>query len=222
MYNAIIFDLDDTLYKEIDYVMSGFTAVSTFVAEKTIQNHNLLLKDLILNYNANLNPFLSLIDKYSLDITIKEMKNIYRSHIPIIQMDINTKNILTILKGRNELRGLMTDGRAIQQRNKIKSLGLEQYFNDILISGEFGSEKPNIANYSYFMNNENNLNTKYFYVGDNPKKDFKTANELGWITICLRDNGQNIHNQNFLLKKEYLPMHIIDNIDDLLAIIDEE
>ncbi len=222
MHNAIIFDLDDTLYKEIDYVMSGFTAVSTFVAEKTIQNHNLLLKDLILNYNANLNPFLSLIDKYSLDITIKEMKNIYRSHIPTIQMDINTKNILTILKERNELRGLMTDGRAIQQRNKIKSLGLEQYFNDILISGEFGSEKPNIANYSYFMNNENNLNTKYFYVGDNPKKDFKTANELGWITICLRDNGQNIHNQNFLLKKEYLPMHIIDNIEDLLAIIDEE
>ena len=222
MYNAIIFDLDDTLYKEINYVMSGFTAVSTFVAEKTIQNHNLLLKDLILNYKANLNPFLSLIDKYSLDITIKEMKNIYRSHIPTIQMDINTKNILTILKERNELRGLMTDGRAIQQRNKIKSLGLEQYFNDILISGEFGSEKPNIANYSYFMINENNLNTKYFYVGDNPKKDFKTANELGWITICLRDNGQNIHNQNFLLKKEYLPMHIIDNIEDLLAIIDEE
>tara|TARA_Y100000591_G_scaffold331958_1_gene367561 strand:+ start:1401 stop:2069 length:669 start_codon:yes stop_codon:yes gene_type:complete len=222
MYNAIIFDLDDTLYKEIDYVMSGFKAVSTFVAGKTNQNHNLLLKNLILNYNADLNPFLSLIDKYSLDITIKEMKNIYRSHIPTIQMDMNTKNILTILKRRNELRGLMTDGRTIQQRNKIKSLGLEQYFSDILISGEFGSEKPNIANYSYFMKNENNLNTKYFYIGDNPKKDFKSANELGWITICLRDNGRNIHNQSFLLKKEYLPMHIIDSIEDLLAIIDEE
>ena len=149
------------------------------------------------------------------------MKNIYRLHTPSIKIDINTKNILTIIKERDELRGLMTDGRSIQQRNKIKSLGLEQYFSDILISEEFGSEKPNIANYSYFMNDGDSSKIKYFYVGDNPQKDFKSANKLGWVTICLKDNGQNIHKQNFILEKEYLPMHIIDNIEQLLAIIDE-
>ena len=157
MHNAIIFDLDDTLYKEIDYVRSGFNAVSIYVAEKTSQNHNDLLENLLLNYNSDMNPFLSLIEKYSLNITIEKMKNIYRSHFPSIQLDKNTKEILNILKKRRELRGLLTDGRSLQQRNKIESLGLGPYFNDILISDEFGSEKPNIANYSHFMKNEKDL-----------------------------------------------------------------
>tara|TARA_B110000438_G_scaffold135389_1_gene130916 strand:+ start:2617 stop:3285 length:669 start_codon:yes stop_codon:yes gene_type:complete len=221
MHNAIIFDLDDTLYKEIYYVRSGFNAVSIYVAEKTSLNHNNLLENLMLNYNSDMNPFLSLIEKYSLNITIQKMKNIYRSHFPSIQLDKNTKEILTILKKRKELRGLLTDGRLLQQRNKIESLGLGQYFNDILISDEFGSEKPSIKNYSYFMDMGKGIELKYYYIGDNPNKDFISANKLGWITICLRDNGQNIHDQNFTLEKEYLPKHIIDNIEDVLDIINE-
>jgi hypothetical protein len=93
MHNSIIFDLDDTLYKEIDYVISGLKAVSYYVAEKTKKNQNDILENLIFYYNSDLNPFSSLIQKYSLDITIEKMKNIYRLHTASIQIDINTKNI---------------------------------------------------------------------------------------------------------------------------------
>ena len=117
---------------------------------------------------------------------------------------------------------MLTDGRSIQQRNKIQSLGLDDYFSDIVISEEFGSEKPAMENYLYFMDKSNKNNTKYYYIGDNPPKDFISANKLGWITICLKDNGQNIHKQNFSLRKEFIPDHIINNIEDILEIIDEK
>ena len=33
-------------------------------------------------------------------------------------------------------------------------------------------------------------------MGDNLKKDFLTPNRLGWQTVCLRDDGRNIHKQD--------------------------
>ena len=142
--------------------------------------------------------------------------------MPDIHLDEETKNILDTLMEREELIGLLTDGRSIQQRKKIESLGLNDYFKDIVISDEFGSEKPNIKNYSHFMDLRKEIDVKYFYVGDNPKKDFITANKLGWATICLKDNGQNIHYQNFSLEKDFLPTHVIENIVEILPIINEK
>ena len=33
-FEAVLFDLDDTLYPEVDYVRSGFTVVAKFLSEK--------------------------------------------------------------------------------------------------------------------------------------------------------------------------------------------
>lgn len=35
----------------------------------------------------------------------------------------------------------------------------------------------------------------FTYVGDNLKKDFIAPNALGWLTVCLKDDGRNIHKQ---------------------------
>jgi haloacid dehalogenase superfamily, subfamily IA, variant 1 with third motif having Dx(3-4)D or Dx(3-4)E len=222
MPNSIIFDLDDTLYKEIDYVKSGFNCVATYVSNTSQLLKDDLLESLLSFFDSGENAFAKLIEAYNLSCSIDDMLKQYRSHIPIINFDDKTKSILEILKSRNEFNGLLTDGRSIQQRNKIQSLGLDDYFSDIVISEEFGSEKPAIENYLYFMDKSNKNNTKYYYIGDNPSKDFISANKLGWITICLKDNGQNIHKQNFSLRKEFIPDHIINNIEDILEIIDEK
>ena len=222
MHNAVIFDLDDTLYKEIDYVISGFKAVASYVEDETKLVKQDVYDMMLSNYYLGENAFSKLIEAYNLSCSIDDMLKQYRSHIPVINIDVKTKSILEILKSRNELNGLLTNGRSIQQRNKIQSLGLDDYFSDIVISEEFGSEKPAIENYLYFMDKSNKNNTKYYYIGDNPSKDFISANKLGWITICLRDNGQNIHKQNFSLRKEFIPDHIINNIENILEIIDEK
>jgi putative hydrolase of the HAD superfamily len=44
------------------------------------------------------------------------------------------------LKANGYKLGLITDGRSISKRKKIKALNIEKYFEYILISEEFGTE----------------------------------------------------------------------------------
>jgi putative hydrolase of the HAD superfamily len=90
--------------------------------------------------------------------------------------------------------GILTDGRSLTQRNKIAALGLEAWINDIVISEEFGSAKPDERNYRHF---EQRFPTaQYVYVGNDVAKDFIAPNRLGWLTVCVRDNGGHIHPQD--------------------------
>ena len=222
MRKTIVFDLDDTLYKEIDYVFSGFSIVADFISKNIDEEKTSILTELKSWYQKNQNPFENLISQYGLEYSLSEILDVYRNHEPDIVVDEETLKTLYKIKSNKDSIGLITDGRSIQQRNKIKSLGLDSFFNDIIISEEFGSEKPAIANYSYFMEENDLENTKFIYVGDNIEKDFISPNKLGWTTICLKDNGQNIHKQNFKLEDEYLPKHIVTNIQDIIPIIFNE
>ena len=65
-----------------------------------------------------------------------------------------------------------------------------------------------------------NSGHRYFYIGDNPQKDFITPNELGWTTIGLMDNGQNIHTQTSI-GGNYNPQFWINDITELIKIINE-
>ena len=59
----------------------------------------------------------------------------------------------------------------------------------------------------------------FYYVGDNTKKDFVTPNKLGWKTICLKDQGKNIHKQNLRLGNKYLPMSMVDEFQEIIKIV---
>jgi len=69
--------------------------------------------------------------------------------------------------------------------------------------------------YGQYPNND----LAFYYIGDNPEKDFIAPNELGWTSICLLDDGKNIHKQNFNVSEEFLPKYRIKNIVELLDYI---
>ena len=62
---------------------------------------------------------------------------------------------------------------------------------------------------------------EWWYIGDNTDKDFITANELGWLTICLKDNGQNIHQQQFSITQEKLPQKTITDLSELIELLSD-
>jgi putative hydrolase of the HAD superfamily len=190
-----VFDLDDTLYPEIDFLKSGYRIISEKILAVT---GNDIYEEMIRRYKLKENVFEWISSAYSHkdhNLTTSNLLKFYREHVPLIKLSIDTKQFLQALKEKNIPVGLITDGRYVTQMNKIKSLGLSAYFKDIIISEEFGSEKPDERNYLYF---QNKYPTKSFYfIGDNTIKDFFIPLKLGWVTICLKDNGQNIHSQNF-------------------------
>jgi putative hydrolase of the HAD superfamily len=217
---SVIFDLDDTLYNEIDYLNSAYKEIALFIAEKSPESiiAENIYNDLWFFYSRKKDAFLEIILKYNLKNILKEdLLKLYRNHYPSINLTSENENLLKQLKANGYKLGLITDGRSIQQRNKIKALNIEKYFEYILISEEFGTEKPNPANFNFFV--ELFAESSFFYVADNVSKDFIAPNIMGWQTICLIDNGKNIHKQQFEISEAYLPHFKIQNLVEILNLI---
>lgn len=213
--SILVFDLDDTLYKEIDFLKSAYKEIAMCLSQETAVPDHIMLENMLLYYSSGLNAFSEILKTYNItSYSVDDIISLYRQHKPHISLQKPIENMLFQLKERVFKVGVITDGRSVQQRNKIEALGLSHYFDDIIISEEFGSEKPNIANYTYFENQYGG-GMNYMYVGDNTRKDFIAPNTLGWHTICLLDDGQNIHKQSFDLEKNKLPKQCITNLLDL-------
>ena len=219
MIKSVIFDLDDTLYKELDYVKSGFLNIADMVSKITKIDKKNIYDKLYKSFISNKNPFKGLINDYKISLSLNDLIQIYRSHNPSIRLREGAYELLNVLIANNISIGLITDGRSSQQRKKIHSLGIEKFFQSIIISEEFGSAKPHSDNFLFFMNSIYPKSKKFYYIGDNTSKDFLTPNKLDWITICLEDDGDNIHKQDFQLDKIYLPQHRIDNLSKVVDIV---
>ena len=204
--DVIVFDLDDTLYKEVSFVESGFNAVARYLGNLSYAD------EMMSSWRRGKNAFEQLLSNHSLTSSVEELLTIYRTHVPTIELETSVVATLEALVENGEILGIITDGRYITQRNKIKALGLSRWIADdnIIISEEFGSAKPDIRNYRFFMSKY--PGKTYTCIGDNVAKDFVAPKSLGWQTICLKDNVQNIHVQDLVIGKEYLPDIIVTNI----------
>lgn len=205
---VVVFDLDDTLYPERAFVRSGFRAVARFIEQQCAVCVHERIRELAA---ANGDPFGSLIAEFRLPLSTSQLLEVYRTHIPELKLAAEVEELLTSLRATGHSVGIMTDGRSITQRNKIRALGLDEWVDEILISEEFGSAKPAERNYRYFEGRF--LRRKLTYVGNDPTKDFVTANRLEWQTICILDPGDHIHSQPFdRVTAEALPQCVMERL----------
>ncbi len=211
MQKTIVFDLDDTLVKEVEYLKSAFRQI----AKHCDASNETLFDEMFAKYRAKEDAFGMLIERY--DVSKDELKLMYRNHKPDFSGN-NSIQILQQIKDQGHNLGLVTDGFSITQRNKIKALGIEDLFDLIVVSEEFGSEKPTTANFEVF----HQFGTEeYYYVSDNLSKDFIAPNSFGWKTVCLLDDGDNIHRQDFDKEAIYLPTVKIDSLNELLQFVNK-
>lgn len=206
---VIVFDLDDTLYNELDYLKSAYIEISK---ELKPNNWEPLFSRLFSIYRNKQDVFEFISSTYKLDK--EELIQRYRNHLPNINPFDGVLDTLQKIKDSKGKLAIITDGRSITQKNKLKKLGLLPYFDFIIISEEIGTEKPNESNYKKV---ENHFNLKtYFYIADNFKKDFVTPKKLGWKTIALLDNGMNIHSHaNTSTSDKFLPEYYFSSYSEL-------
>lgn len=209
----VIFDLDDTLYPERAFVESGFRHIDDLLNRQLGRS---VVAEMMDRFDRREDVFEWVLSQLPMPAVIGKdwLLQEYRSHLPRIRLAEGAKELLDHLRSLNVQIGLMTDGRSLTQRNKIKALGLQVYLDDILISEEFGSEKPDPMNYQFFA--EKYPDGSFTFIGDNTRKDFIVPAQLGWTTICLKCSGTNIHRQDFSVRPG--PDHIVTSLRDIRVV----
>ena len=211
---CIVLDLDDTLYKEYDYQTSGLS----YVERELSVLYNIDLNNYLINLrDKGVNDiFLEIIDLLGLPLNSKEsLLFLYRNHMPNINLTKETISFMKSIQRDFKQVAILTDGRSLSQRLKLKALGLVDI--PVYISEEWGSNKPDEKRFVAIMEKYQNCSL-FCYIGDNPAVDFIAPNKLGWTTYCLKGNNQNIHSQSVKgLRKEFLPCHWLNNLSELFC-----
>ena len=191
MIKAVIFDLDDTLISEKEYIRSGFKVVSDKISSDFNLNSKHVYEIIYSEFEVNpKNVFNRTLDKLEIEYEteyIKELINTYRNHIPNIKLYDDAEYIIKDLYNKGIKLGIITDGYAVTQRNKLRVLDIEKYFEHIIITDDLGREywKPHKKSYEIMKELLNLEYENIVYIGDNKSKDFVTANKLGMQTIYI-------------------------------------
>lgn len=99
-------------------------------------------------------------------------------------------NLITTLEQlriKNISLGMITNGKGQFQMDNIKALGIEKYFQTILISEWEGMKKPDPQIFLKALDKLNVLPSESIFVGDHPKKDIKAAQDVGMIGVWKKD-----------------------------------
>lgn len=188
---VVVFDLDDTLYFESDYRISGIRAVKDYLSR--LYGESLFKQFAGAELEAPHTDFIeALVGALNCPPSTKQsLLWIYRLHSPSIRLRDGMQELIDLIEPVCAKIAILTDGRAVSQRQKILSLGLQRF--PAYVSEEYESEKPEFLRYRRIM--EDHPADRYVYIADNPKKDFLAPNSLGWQTLGLRGLENNVHAQ---------------------------
>lgn len=182
----IVFDLDDTLYPEMEFVRSGFWTVACAVApDEPVAVYQHLLQ--ILARHGSGQVFNRFAEESGRAVDIPELVKLYRFHSPRIQLDVETQVVLEHCAAHHPT-ALLTDGPYEMQWNKFRALQLERWIDFPVFTDQMGTSKPDKRPFQAIMQQYGESET-YVYIADNPRKDFIAPQQLGWHSVRLRRVG---------------------------------
>lgn len=180
MIKAVVFDLDDTLISEMQYIESGYKKIAIKIKNdyrleiSEYEIYSLMIYLFKIDSKNVFNRTLEILGiEYTLEY-IKELVNCYRNHIPEICFFKEVIPCLNNLKQQKIKLGLITDGYKNAQKNKLKVLNAKKIFDKVILTDELGKEywKPNPKAFKIIKDYFNIKFEEIIYVGDNPEKDF--------------------------------------------------
>lgn len=219
-HKAIIFDMDDTLFFEKDYVFSGFKEISIYLNSKFGLNEEAsysFLKERFMKHGRK-KIFNYLIDKNfekfkttNINILIKDLVEIYRNHKPAIKLNPIIINVLKKVRKKKFKIIIATDGLAIMQKNKFLALGLDKLVDNIIFCWDINAPKPSKKCFETAAKGAGVNIKDCIIVGDHPIYDIVPARMLGCKAYRIKtDRFSNLRNdceypphQSFLTLEEF-------------------
>src|SRR4051812_28584144 len=105
---TIVFDLDDTLVKEIDYLKSAFAAIAAHLDEPNLG----LFDEMFGWYQSKQDVFGNLESRYE-KAQKTWLSEFYRNHVPNFNALSENRDLLIELKNDGHYLGLITDGFSV-------------------------------------------------------------------------------------------------------------
>lgn len=220
MVKAVIFDLDDTLYMENEFVEYGLKNAAN-VAETVYGIVNANEKIRSLYQESKVNVFDRLVNAETIkdkEIAVAGLVKAYRNCEPKnLHCNPGVLDLLKTLKKKGVRTGIITDGFADVQKSKIKALGIQEYIDKIVITDELGGvqcRKPNPIGFEKMLKMLDVKPQEMVYIGDNPNKDFAIKKYLPIITARVDVPNGIYRNSEYLYGIK--PDIIVKQIGDIL------
>ncbi len=218
---GVIFDLDDTLYNSSEFVnIARREAVKSMIDaglninfDKAMEILNRIIKDKGSNYGKHFDDLVkAILGRYEPKIIATGIITYHNVKVALLRPYPYTIKTLLELKNFGLKLGVLTDGLAIKQWEKLIRLGIHPFFDDVITSEEFGLGKPHLEFFKYGLDRLNLNPEETIYVGDRVDKDIQPAKELGMITVrILKGKYKNM--------KDDVSDYQIKNIYELIDII---
>lgn len=189
---GVIFDLDDTLYPEKQYVRSGFRAVAKCLdrdeAEEKLWNY----------FVDGKNAIDELLSEWGQQDQKEQCLHAYREHMPRIALYEGAEDMIRKLSAEGIYIGIITDGRVEGQKNKLAALGLDRLISDVIITDELGGvqfRKPNDIAFRIMQCRWGIPFEEMMYIGDNLNKDFQAPRQLGMRSLYFENKDGLYYNE---------------------------
>ena len=108
---------------------------------------------------------------------------------------------------------LVTDSSTNWQRRKLELLGIEDYFDDVIISGETGHSK--FEDYNFRLALERFPDDEVYVVGDRDETDMRGGKSIGARTVLVRRGY-------FRDKHPKYADHVVKDLREALEVIERE
>jgi len=185
----VIFDLDNVLYDEGDYVIAAYRKIASFLSERCSLSEEEICSKLVsdLRRKGSMYPrlFNDLLAELKLDQSlVPDLLKLYASATLDLSLFPDAEDALRVLREQRIKLGLVTNGNVAIQRNKIRLLKLERCFDAIVYAREVGkADKPDPEAYRFALEALGVKPEETICVGDNPYTDFWGAKKLGIQTV---------------------------------------
>ena len=219
MIKAILFDFDGTISNRFDnayyifkdYFRPFFNTLDDIEYESLLQDLFYYDMNGTVNVELRMEPFKK---KYKVDDEfIKVFKDYYYKHMfeyTVLQDD--TLDTLKALKGKYKL-AILSNGDSASQHAKIDHLNIEDYFDEIIVTGDYGIHKPSKEIFDIAANKLNVKNEECLFIGDVFSTDILGATRANMKPVWIvKDNRPAYFYTGYRIK----------NLIEILDIVEKE
>lgn len=98
--------------------------------------------------------------------------------------------LLDLLREKGYRVGVISNGFKGIQYKKLRSSGLDGWFDDVVLSDEIEVNKPDRRLFDYALQKAGTTASESVIIGDNPSTDIRGGALAGWQTIYFNRDGR--------------------------------